>query len=134
MDFKRACELKTACVYSSLRPASIHALKLIHELKGFVLLFTREFFILTLQYPELRSYLLDNIIYQNPDFVLPEEIFQHLGSIFINMENEAASGRKYSQNIIRNFIYQYHTFLKSFAFTSRLIPLNASQDRGLLAC
>ena len=42
-------------------PGQIHAWKAFKGVRGYVLLFTREFFTLTLQYRELRAYLFSNI-------------------------------------------------------------------------
>jgi AraC-like DNA-binding protein/mannose-6-phosphate isomerase-like protein (cupin superfamily) len=96
-------ELKAGRVFL-IAPGQIHAWRSFEGVKGFVLLFTKEFFTLTLQYKELRAYLFFNNIYKHAYLDIDRQIGQHLESLLINIENEYIHNRAYSQNIIRSYI------------------------------
>ena len=87
-----------------IAPGQVHAWKSFEGVKGFVILFTKEFFSLTLQYQELRAYLFFNTAYQHTFIDLEKETALHLQRIFKNIEEEHTGNRRYSQNIIRSYI------------------------------
>jgi len=68
------------------------------------LLFTKEFFTITLQYKELRAYLFFNNIYKHAYLDLDSEGSRHLRSLLTSIEQEYLHPRTYSQNIIRSYI------------------------------
>ena len=87
-----------------IAPGQVHAWKKFAGVKGFVLLFTKEFFTLTLQYKELRAYLFFNNIYKHAYLDLDTETAAHLQLLLKGIENEYQHQRTYSQNIIRSYI------------------------------
>jgi AraC-like DNA-binding protein/mannose-6-phosphate isomerase-like protein (cupin superfamily) len=102
IDFEEY-ELKSGRVFL-IAPGQIHAWRSFKGVKGFVLLFTKEFFTLTLQYKELRAYLFFNNIYKHAYLDLDKEAGVHLQKLLTNIEHEYLHHRTYSQNIIRSYI------------------------------
>lgn len=102
IDFK-SYELKARRVFL-IAPGQVHAWQRFEGVTGFVLLFTKEFFTLTLQYKELRAYLFFNNIYRHAylDLEVAEE--QHLERLLLDVEREHLHPRSYSQHIIRSYI------------------------------
>lgn len=96
-------ELKTGRVFL-IAPGQVHAWQSFKGVKGFVLLFTKEFFTITLQYKELRAYLFFNNIYKYAYLDLDRETGKHLQLLLTSIENEYLHARTYSQNIIRSYI------------------------------
>lgn len=87
-----------------IAPGQVHAWISFEGVRGFVILFTKEFFSLSLQYQELRSYLFFNTAYQHTFLDLDKDIAAHLQQTFKNIEEEHNHHRSYSQNIIRSYI------------------------------
>jgi AraC-like DNA-binding protein len=111
-----------------IAPGQVHAWQTIKGVKGYVLLFSRDFFTITLQYQELRSYLFDNMVYQRPCLDLDTESYQHLESIFISIENEGNRNRKYGKNIVRSYInIILFEITRSY---ERDIPVQVNNQRG----
>ena len=96
-------ELKAGRVFL-IAPGQVHAWRSFKGVKGFVLLFTKEFFTLTLQYKELRAYLFFNNIYKHAYLDLDKDASDHLRLLLTSIENEYLHHRTYSQNIIRSYI------------------------------
>ena len=87
-----------------IAPGQVHAWKSFEGVRGFVVLFTKEFFSLTLQYQELRAYLFFNTAYQHTYLDMDKNVTLHLQGIFKNIEREHTHHNSYSQNIIRSYI------------------------------
>jgi AraC family transcriptional activator of pobA len=87
-----------------IAPGQVHAWQSFKGVKGFVLLFTKEFFTITLQYKELRAYLFFNNIYKHAYLDLDNDTAANLKSLLTNIESEHQHTRAYSQNIIRSYI------------------------------
>ena len=87
-----------------IAPGQVHAWKSFEGVRGYVLLFTREFFTLTLQYRELRAYLFSNIAHQHTFLDLDNETSVHMQGIFRNISLEYPRLKKYSEHIIRSYI------------------------------
>jgi AraC family transcriptional activator of pobA len=102
IDFEEY-ELRTGRVFL-IAPGQVHAWRRFKGVKGFVLLFTKEFFTLTLQYKELRAYLFFNNIYKHAYLDIDKTTVAHLKNLLANIENEYLHSRTYSQNIIRSYI------------------------------
>ncbi|HWB62638.1 MAG TPA: AraC family ligand binding domain-containing protein, partial [Chitinophagales bacterium] len=102
IDFNRY-EIRPARLFL-VAPGQVHAWGDIEGVKGYAVLFTREFFTLTLQYRELRAYLFSNIVYQHAFLDPDPERFSRLNNVFINIENEYQHLRKYSDHIIRSYV------------------------------
>jgi AraC-like DNA-binding protein/mannose-6-phosphate isomerase-like protein (cupin superfamily) len=102
IDF-RAFEIKPGRIFL-LAPGQVHAWQQVSGVKGFVLLFTAEFFTLTLQYRELRAYLFNNFIYQHAFLDPGKQTAAHIQHIFKNIERELAPVKKHTRNIIRSYI------------------------------
>ena len=96
-------ELKAGRVFL-IAPGQVHAWRSFKGVKGFVLLFTKEFFTITLQYKELRAYLFFNNIYKRAYLDVDKERGKHLEALLTNIEKEYLHARAYSQNIIRSYI------------------------------
>jgi AraC-like DNA-binding protein/mannose-6-phosphate isomerase-like protein (cupin superfamily) len=102
IDFEEY-ELRAGRVFL-IAPGQIHAWRRFRGVKGFVLLFTKEFFTLTLQYKELRAYLFFNNIYKHAYLDVDRQTGQHLRDLLMSIEQESQHHRTYSQNIIRSYI------------------------------
>jgi AraC family transcriptional activator of pobA len=102
IDFEEY-ELRAGRVFL-IAPGQVHAWRKYGGVKGFVLLFTKEFFTLTLQYKELRAYLFFNNIYRHACLDVDKSASEHLKMMLGNIENEYSHPRAYSQNIIRSYI------------------------------
>lgn len=113
-----------------IAPGQIHAWKSFKRIQGMVLLFTRDFFTLTLQYRELRSYLFDNMIYQRPYVDLDADSYRHLKKVFANMENENNGSRKYALNILRSYINI--VLFEVARVYERSIPLEEGSNKAYL--
>jgi AraC family transcriptional activator of pobA len=87
-----------------IAPGQVHAWKAFDGVKGYVLLFTPEFFTLTLQYRELRAYLFSNIAHQHTFLDLDKDASNHLQAIFKGIEEEYKHLKKYNEQIIRSYI------------------------------
>jgi AraC family transcriptional activator of pobA len=109
-----------------IAPGQVHAWKSFTGVHGFALLFTREFFTLTLQYRELRSYLFSNIAHQHTYLDLDNETSAHLVAIFNGIEQEYKHLKKYSEHIIRSYI-NIILFELSRAY-EKSIPLTNTSD------
>ncbi len=109
-----------------IAPGQVHAWKSFAGVKGYVLLFTREFFTLTLQYRELRAYLFSNIAHQHTFLDLDKETASHLVDTFRGIDREYAHLKKYSENIIRSYI-NILLFALSRAY-EKSIPLTDTND------
>jgi AraC family transcriptional regulator, transcriptional activator of pobA len=96
-------ELKPRRVFL-IAPGQVHAWKELQGVKGYVLLFTREFFTLTLQYRELRAYLFSNIAQQHTCLDLEPENAHDMQVIFNGIDKENRHLKKYSEHIIRSYI------------------------------
>jgi len=96
-------ELKAGRVFL-IAPGQVHAWRKFKGVKGFVLLFTKEFFTLTLQYKEMRAYLFFNNVYKHAYLDVDRETGNHLKDLLTAIENEYLHTRAYSQNIIRSYI------------------------------
>jgi AraC-like DNA-binding protein len=96
-------DLKAGRVFL-IAPGQIHAWRSFKGVKGFVLLFTKEFFTITLQYKELRAYLFFNNIYKHAYLDVGRESGRHLQGLLTGIEREYLHARSYSQNIIRSYI------------------------------
>ena len=96
-------ELRAARVFL-IAPGQVHAWRSFKGVKGFVLLFTKEFFTITLQYKELRAYLFFNNIYKHAYLDVDRESGRHLRGLLTGIEREYLHARSYSQNIIRSYI------------------------------
>ena len=102
IDFKDY-ELKSERLFF-IAPGQVHAWKSFEGVRGFVILFTKEFFSLTLQYQELRTYLFFNTAYQHTYLDLEKDAALQLQRIFKNIEDEHTQRKSYSQNIIRSYV------------------------------
>lgn len=102
IDFKDY-ELKPERLFF-IAPGQVHAWKSFEGVRGFVILFTKEFFSLTLQYQELRTYLFFNTAYQHTYLDLEKDAASQLQRIFKNIEDEHTQRKSYSQNIIRSYV------------------------------
>ncbi len=102
IDFKDY-ELKPHRLFL-IAPGQVHAWKSFEGVRGFVILFTKEFFSLTLQYQELRTYLFFNTSYQHIFLDLDREFALHLQEICKNIEYEHDHHENYCQNILRSYI------------------------------
>lgn len=87
-----------------IAPGQVHAWQRFKGVKGFVLLFTKEFFTLTLQYKELRAYLFFNNIYRHAYLDLDKAEEAHMQRLLLDIEQEHLHPRRYSQHIIRSYI------------------------------
>ncbi len=96
-------ELRAGRVFL-IAPGQVHAWRKFTGVKGFVLLFTKEFFTLTLQYKELRAYLFFNNIYKHAFLDLDKDSAAQLRGLLMSIESEYLHHRTYSQNIIRSYI------------------------------
>jgi len=102
IDFEEY-ELQAGRVFL-IAPGQVHVWRQHKGVKGFALLFTKEFFTLTLQYKELRAYLFFNNIYKHAYLDIDKETGNHLQGLLKSIENEYLHTRAYSQNIIRSYI------------------------------
>ena len=87
-----------------ISPGQVHAWKELVGVRGFVILFTTDYFSMTLQNQELKAYPFFNPASSNAYIDLRKELAEHLQSIFRNIEDEHIHPRRFSQNIIRSFI------------------------------
>lgn len=102
IDFQEY-ELRAGRVFL-IAPGQIHAWRSFRGVRGFVLLFTKEFFTLTLQYKELRAYLFFNNIYRHAFLDVDRRTSGHLQKLLSSIEDEFLHQKTYSQNIIRSYI------------------------------
>jgi AraC-like DNA-binding protein len=102
IDFKDY-QLKANRIFL-MAPGQIHAWKSLIGVKGFVLLFTKDFFSLTLQYRELRTHLFFNLIYQQAFLDLNKADAESLREVLKRIEEEYVGNQSYGQNIIRSYI------------------------------
>lgn len=102
IDFKDY-DLKAQRIFF-MAPGQVHAWKSFQGVRGYVLLFTREFFTLTLQYRELRAYLFSNIAHQYTYLDLDDDTSTRVQGIFRNIAWEYQHPKKYSEHIIRSCI------------------------------
>ena len=124
IDFEEY-ELKPGRVFL-IAPGQIHAWRSFKGVRGFVLLFTKEFFTLTLQYKELRAYLFFNNIYKHAYLDLDRQTGAHLSTLLTSIEHEYLHPRAYSQNIIRSYINI--VLFELTGIYERSIPLNAKHN------
>jgi len=96
-------ELKPQRIFF-IAPGQVHAWKSFEGVRGFVILFTQEFFSLTLQYQELRSYLFFNTAYQHTYLDLGKDLSMHLRNIGENIETEHNAHNNFSHNIIQSYV------------------------------
>ena len=118
-------ELKPQRIFL-IAPGQVHAWKSFERVRGFVILFTKEFFSLTLQYQELRAYLFFNSAYQHTYLDLSKNLATHLRNIAENIETEHKQHNSYSQNIIRSYI-NILLFELTRAY-EQLIPITREKD------
>ena len=96
-------ELKAGRIFL-IAPGQVHAWSSFDGVGGFVMLFTKDFFTLTLQYKELRAYLFFNNVYRHAYLDLDKQEEKQLKNLMDSIEKEYLHLRAYSQNIIRSYI------------------------------
>jgi AraC-like DNA-binding protein/mannose-6-phosphate isomerase-like protein (cupin superfamily) len=124
IDFEEY-ELRAGRIFL-IAPGQIHAWLRFSGVRGFVLLFTKEFFTLTLQYKELRAYLFFNNIYKHAYLDLDKPTAAHLRSLLVNIEQEHLHQKAHSQNIIRSYINII--LLELSGIYERAIPLSTDHE------